>query len=814
MIFYINSYIKKCLVFISLLFGTIFNFFSSPNDSLINVFKDTNENLENRLRSAYDLSWEFFKSDLDSAKYFANFLHQKTISNNILSFFSLSYATKSEICHLNGNKFLASSYCDSTIKYAQYADSKNIKFWANKKKYNLLDEDLRLEYIYSALNDTISSYSYKAWLVDRKRRLIDKLDLRVVFLDSMIKSHNWPIKNKSSLFYKLAIDQTDMGDFKNGITSLDSCLLLRKKILHNDSSKSNIRNYANTLTVIGTVYADLAGKLSNKSEIKQNCNEANYYFNQAKIFFEKIGDKSLIALVYGNISSVYLILENYDKAYENTIKDLNINLSINNYLDVADAKIELSEIYIHKKEYDSALIELKNAKKMLELNHLELKISDEYEFYENFGSVYDSLKKYNNALLFYNKAYNVALEINSLLWIENMSNILYKTYKKLGKNKKALNMYKSYILNRDSLKKMQAVEETMAMELERKYELKKQEDSIRNFEKKKLDQANLALKKTQLKEEKSFTIGVGILLVAIIVFAILILFRFIESIKQRKIIVAQKLEVDNAFSQLEVKNKELVKKNSEIMDSIHYAKYIQQALLPDEEKIQSFFGNEFVFNFPKDVVGGDFHWFKSYGDQAIIVAADCTGHGVPGGFVTMLGSLLIGNSVKEKPKDPNDILSDLNRGIVKILKQHKKDSIQDGMDISICLVDKKKRIIKFSGARNGLYVVKNNTVETYRGDLTPVGGYFRKKKDFDERNYELTEIKLNKDEWVFMYSDGYYDQFGGPKNKSMGSTRFKKVLLDAVKDNKSSSNFFKNYFLEWKGEQEQIDDVLLIGFSL
>ena len=313
-----------------------------------------------------------------------------------------------------------------------------------------------------------------------------------------------------------------MGDFKNGIISLDSCLLLRKKILHNDSTKSNIRNYANTLTVIGTVYADLARKLSNKSEIKQNCNEANYYFNQAKIFFEKIGDKSLIALVYGNISSVYLILENYDKAYENTIKDLNTNLSINSYLDVADAKIELSEIYILKKEYDSALIELKNAKKMLELNHLELKISDEYEFYENFGSVYDSLKKYNNALLFYNKAYNVALEINSLLWIENMSNILYKTYKKLGKNKKALNMYKSYILNRDSLRKMQAIEETMAMELERKYELKKQEDSIRNFEKKKLDQANLALKKTQLKEEKSFTIGVGILLVAIIVFAILI----------------------------------------------------------------------------------------------------------------------------------------------------------------------------------------------------------------------------------------------------------------------------------------------------
>ena len=814
MIFYINSYIKNFLVFISLLFGTIFNFFSSPNDSLINVFKDTNENLENRISAAYDLSRKFLKSDLDSAKYFANFLHQKTISNNILSFYSLSYYVKAKIKSSENNKSLANSYYDSTIKYAKYCENKKIIRWAQTKKYYLLEDESKLIFLDSLLKDSSYNYSFKAWLTRNKRGFIDKLDLRVVFLDSMIKSQNWPPIEKSDLFYRLAIDQTDMGDFKNGIISLDSCLVLRKKILHNDSTKSNIRNYANTLTVIGTVYADLARKLSNKNEIKKNCKEALFYCEEAKILYEKIDNKELISLIYGNMSDVYLILENYDKAYENTIKNLYTNLSFNNYLDVADAKVELSEIYILKKEYDSALIELKNAKKILELNQLELRVSDKYEFFENFGRVYDSLKKYNNALLFYNKAYDVALETNSLLWIENMSNILYKTYKKLGKNKKALDMFKNYITNRDSLRKMQAVEETMAMELERKYELKKQEDSIRNFEKKKLDQANLALKKTQLKEEKSFTIGVGILLVAIIVFAILILLRFLESIKQRKIIVAQKLEVDNAFSQLEVKNKELVKTNSEIMDSIHYAKYIQQALLPDEEKIKSFFGNEFVFNFPKDIVGGDFHWFKSYGDQAIIVAADCTGHGVPGGFVTMLGSLLIGNSVKEKPKNPNDILSDLNRGIVKILKQHKKDSIQDGMDISICLVDKKKRKIKFSGARNGLYVVKDNTVETYRGDLTPVGGYFRKKKDFDERNYELTEIKLNKDEWVFMYSDGYYDQFGGPKNKSMGSTRFKKVLLEAVKDNKSSSDFFKNYFIEWKGEQEQIDDVLLIGFCL
>ena len=184
------------------------------------------------------------------------------------------------------------------------------------------------------------------------------------------------------------------------------------------------------------------------------------------------------------------------------------------------------------------------------------------------------------------------------------------------------------------------------------------------------------------------------------------------------------------------------------------------------------------------------------------------------GFVTILGSLLIENSVKEKPKNPNEILTDLNRGIVKLLKQHKKDAIQDGMDISVCLVDKKNRKIKFSGARNGLHIVKDKVIETYRGDLTPVGGYFKKNINFDERSYEINEISLEKDQWVFMYSDGYYDQFGGPKNKSMGSTRFKQALQKAVNENKSNEDYFMKYFLDWKGKQEQIDDVLLIGFNL
>ena len=181
------------------------------------------------------------------------------------------------------------------------------------------------------------------------------------------------------------------------------------------------------------------------------------------------------------------------------------------------------------------------------------------------------------------------------------------------------------------------------------------------------------------------------------------------------------------------------------MESIEYARYIQKSLHPEEEKLNSFFDGYFVFNLPKDIVGGDFHWFKSHGDKAIIIAADCTGHGVPGGFITMLGSLLISNTIDKQLKNPDEILIELNRELVSLLKQNEENSIQDGMDISICLVDKKKRTIQFSGARNGIFIINNETVEFYKGSLNPVGGFYTKKEKLKEKQQHVWSKRYNFD---------------------------------------------------------------------
>ena len=627
--------------------------------------------------------------------------------------------------------------------------------------------------------------------------LKNSFDSALVYYDSAIFyandfGDNYKVadfNNNASLTANIKKDQY------NELNYLNSALIAIKKELVNDSSLKSINLYVSILKNIGDLYLD-----------QDNFDQGLFYYKDALNCIHPGFSKSKKAGIYNNMGLVYEKMKNTDSALFYYNKSLSL-------IEKDEKKLitmsNIANIYLMREDYKLALNQLNKTKQLADsLN------SSEPLIYNLYGVVYDSLYNSELALTYYIKSYEEAVLKNNIQYQHLSSKSLYENYKENKEFKKALEFYKEYILLRDSIQEMEAHELTLKMDLERKYDLKEQQDSIKNIEREKLNETKLSLQKTQIKEQRNFTIGIVVLILAIVVFAILISIKYKESVKQRKIITTQKIEVDNAYVDLEENKKVLEKKNNELMDSINYAKYIQRALLPDEKEIEAFFGNEFVFNWPKDVVGGDFHWFKSYGNQAIIVAADCTGHGVPGGFVTMLGSLLIEKSVKHQPKNPNEILSDINRGIVTLLKQHKEDAIQDGMDIAICLVDKENKKIKFSGSRNGVHIVDLENIVSYKGDLTPVGGYFSHTNNFTERKYEIKEIQLEEGQWVFMYSDGFYDQFGGPKNKSMGSNRFKQILQEAVTMNKTSSPDFKNYFFEWMGDQEQIDDVLVIGFKI
>ena len=632
---------------------------------------------------------------------------------------------------------------------------------------------------------------------------------------------------------------------------LDSALLIIEEYI-SISKKNNNYKIADGITNKGYIHLQLG---NHKTAL--NC-----FFSVLKLG-ENNSDSTQISESYNDIAMVYMESQQYEKALNYYEKSLKISRSQNDFKNISFTLNNYGLVFLYLSDYDKA-IEVFYEALELKKNSLETETDSDERYYlqidiamleSNLGLVFKEKKQYKKAIsiteeaakifkklemnfyliqnyynlselnllqnnLFVAKKYgDLSLELiedDQLLDLKSNSlEVLAKVYEKLNQNEKALDFLENSQLLNDSVNREENKTAIAEAEIKYEYDKKLVRDSLVNLQKQRVFDASLAVKNAELKSQSKITNGIVLILFLIVVFSILIWIRYQKNQQEKEVIQDQKKVMDDAYLELESNKKQIEQKNKEIIDSIYYARYIQRALYPDEDLIKDFFKDYVIFNFPKDIVGGDFHWFKSFGDKAIAVAADCTGHGVPGGFITVLGNLFIESSTGDKPLSPNQILSDINNELVTVLKQDEKDAIQDGMDLAICLIDKKERKLIFSGSRNGLYIInKKGELKELKGDYTPVGGFYSKKEKFNKRTYELHEVKLKKDEWVFMYSDGYYDQFGGPKNKSMGSTRFKEMLSNAVKENKLKTSHLKEGFFNWMGDNGQIDDVLIMGFNL
>jgi LPXTG-motif cell wall-anchored protein len=260
----------------------------------------------------------------------------------------------------------------------------------------------------------------------------------------------------------------------------------------------------------------------------------------------------------------------------------------------------------------------------------------------------------------------------------------------------------------------------------------------------------------------------------------------------------------------------LAAKNQKIMDSIQYAERIQKSVLLSDQQIKSILPKSFIFFQPVDTVSGDFYWLSEVDNKIIIAAVDCTGHGVPGAFMSLIGNTLLNQIVNEKKETQSGvILSKLHDGIVTSLQQASDESLaQDGMDLSLCCIDKSTNELTFSGAMNPLYIVQDNEVKVLSGDLMGIGGTIRNKVQTNVK-FSEQKIKLGKDTSIYMFSDGYMDQFGGDNSEKYNIKRFKDLLL-SLQDipMKDQENVFRNTLSDWKGKENQTDDVLVIGAQL
>jgi serine phosphatase RsbU (regulator of sigma subunit) len=287
--------------------------------------------------------------------------------------------------------------------------------------------------------------------------------------------------------------------------------------------------------------------------------------------------------------------------------------------------------------------------------------------------------------------------------------------------------------------------------------------------------------------------------------------------KQQNLLLERK--VNERTHELIIKNQEIENQkeeiknaNREITDSIHYAKRIQSAVLPSLDFIRGLTRDFFIYYRPKNIVSGDFYWVNKVENSIIIIAADCTGHGVSGAFMSLLGISLLNEIIlEEKITFPDEIINNLRERLIKMLNSDdNKKLVRDGMDISVCTIDKKRNELFFAGANNKMFLVKatTNEIVEFKADPMPAG-YYEVMHPF-----KLTKAEINNGDVVVLCSDGYKDQFGGPKGKKFLEKRFKELLpLICTKDT-DPETILEKEFLTWKGDNEQIDDVLVLGFHI
>lgn len=270
-------------------------------------------------------------------------------------------------------------------------------------------------------------------------------------------------------------------------------------------------------------------------------------------------------------------------------------------------------------------------------------------------------------------------------------------------------------------------------------------------------------------------------------------------------------QVEQRTQQVNKQNELLSEKNKNITDSINYAKKIQDSILPSDEELKSVFPNSFILYKPKDIVAGDFYWMRKFDEKIIFAVADCTGHGVPGALVSVVCNNALNRSVKEyNLSSPEEIL-DKARDLIIEAFGTKKGEIKDGMDISLCTYDLKKKVIEFSGANNPLWILRKDCVEIeeIKGDKQPVGRYV------DMQPFKKHRLNVDKGDQIVLFSDGYADQFGGKKGKKYKYKQLKSLMLDLRnRPLTMQGNMLNDAFEKWQGGFEQVDDVCVIGIRI
>ena len=537
-------------------------------------------------------------------------------------------------------------------------------------------------------------------------------------------------------------------------------------IMFKENNDSN--GISNALINIGNTYL-----------LQKNIESAITYYQKSLVIVEKLNNNKLKATLFNNFGSLYQNQSNNKKALFYFKKGLEISEQLGFKQGIANALNNIGTIFLKQDDFDNALY---NFEKVLRISNNSGDIDIISSTYINIGLLY--LKKGNNSktLYFGKKAFTEAKKSGNAGRIKQASKLLSDIYEMTGSTDSALAMHELYIELYDSLNSKENKEAAINMEYQHQYD---KEQAISEAKHQEIE-----------KRQQLITYSAGSGLALVLLFSILIANRLRITRTQKKLIESQKQLVDQ--------------KNKEVMDSIRYAKRIQDALLTSDEYIAKALPDSFVFYKPKDIVSGDYYWvYENKKGQVFFTVADCTGHGVPGAFMSMIGTSLLNEIIIENETEETDqILYDMRTHIINSLDQQGElGENRDGMDMAICRWDKKDNQLCFSGAYNPLYIIRNGELLEYKSNRRPVGFHIGKSLPFTKE-----EITLKKGDMLYIFSDGFIDQFGGKKGKKYRTRNFKKLLLQ-ISDlpSKEQSKALDKELADWKGETEQVDDICIMG---
>lgn len=320
-----------------------------------------------------------------------------------------------------------------------------------------------------------------------------------------------------------------------------------------------------------------------------------------------------------------------------------------------------------------------------------------------------------------------------------------------------------------------------------------------------------SIKEDQEKKRNQLILTGSLLFLSFVSLAVMLnLYRNLK--KKNSRIAQQNREIAQQNTVIETSRNELAKQNKNVISSINYASRMQTAMLPSHDILTEVFSEGFVLLMPCKIVSGDFYWIARRENYTFVAAIDCTGHGVPGAFMSLIGNDILNDLVlRQGLTAPQEILQKLHEGVVSHMTRGNKES-RDGMDLGLCVIDHHTQQLHFAGAINPLLLVKAGEIVEIRGTRKPIGGQQLERRS--EKPFEGHTIQLEGDESCYLLSDGYRDQFGGPNNKKLMKKGFIK-MLKACKhlSMNEQEEYMRNFFNDWKGERDQLDDVLVIGFK-